>query len=115
MGLGEDVRRLRRARDLSLEALAERAGLSTNYVGSIERDRRDPSLSSVRAMAKALGVPLSELLGDRTSPVTPVGLEAARLFDRLPVRVQDSVLGLLRSLAESAPAPARGRRAPPRR
>lgn len=111
MAFGADVRRLRKARGLSLERLAEKSGLSTNYVASLETKARDPSLSTVHAIAKALGVPLSELVKDRSSAISPAGMDAARHFDKLPSNVQDAVLGLLRTLvAPPAAPPVRPRR-----
>lgn len=99
---------------MSLEALAERAKLSTNYVGSIERDRRDPSLSSVRAIARALDVPVAELLGDERDQVGAVALEAARQIDRLSPHVQDAIVSLLRSLTGEATRTTKPRRRTPK-
>jgi transcriptional regulator with XRE-family HTH domain len=59
---GEKVRELRRARGLSQEELAFRAGIHRNYLGGIERGERNPALDNISAIAKALGVDLSELL-----------------------------------------------------
>jgi transcriptional regulator with XRE-family HTH domain len=59
---GEKVRELRRARGLSQEELAFRAGIHRNYLGGIERGERNPALDNISAIAKALGVNLSELL-----------------------------------------------------
>lgn len=59
---GEKVRELRRARGLSQEELAFRAGIHRNYLGGIERGERNPALDNISAIAKALGVDPSELL-----------------------------------------------------
>ncbi len=56
------VRRHRRARGLSQEALAERAGLHAVYVSLIERKRRRPTLYVAALLADALGEPLSKLV-----------------------------------------------------
>lgn len=53
---GERVRELRLDRGLSQEALAERAGLSRNYVGDVERGMKNLSLYNLLRIAKALGV-----------------------------------------------------------
>lgn len=95
---------------MSLEALAEKARLSTNYIGSIERDGRDPSLSSVRSIARALGVPVAQLLGDEREQLGAVALEAARLVNRLSPPVQDAVVVLLRSFSGDVTRTTRGRR-----
>ena len=97
MDFGKAVRRRRQALGLTLEKAAERAGLSPNYLGTVETGRRDPSLSTVVAVAKALGASPAELLGGRE--VSGEGLELARLFDAVPKEHHEPLLALVRSLA----------------
>ncbi len=59
---GEQVRRLRKIRDLSQEELAELAGIHRNYLGGIGRGERNIALLNILRLAKALGVSPSELL-----------------------------------------------------
>ena len=59
--LGERIRDLRLATGLSQEELAFKAGMHRTYLGGIERGERNPSLKNVAAIAKALGVTLSQL------------------------------------------------------
>lgn len=61
--LGREVRRLRKERGLSQEALAELAGLHPNYVGGIERGERNVGVKALFALARGLGVHPSTLLG----------------------------------------------------
>ena len=58
---GERVRRLRQARRLSQEKLADISNIHRTYLGGIERGERNPSLKNIAQIAKALGVTLSEL------------------------------------------------------
>ena len=60
--LGENVRRLRRERDLSQHALADLAGVSTQYVGLVESGRANPRSTTLAALAAALGVAPGALL-----------------------------------------------------
>jgi transcriptional regulator with XRE-family HTH domain len=62
--LGRVLRRLRRARRLSIEDLALRADLHPTYISSIERGKRNPSCGKLSDLALALGVPLSALMQD---------------------------------------------------
>ena len=58
---GENLKELREKRDLSQVRLSELAGLNRNYVGDVERGRRNPCLDNIVKLADALGVPPSEL------------------------------------------------------
>ena len=67
--LGEKLSGARRAAGLTQERLATRAGLHRGTVADLEGGRRaNLCLSSAVALAKALGIPLFELLpGDVTA------------------------------------------------
>jgi transcriptional regulator with XRE-family HTH domain len=56
------LKTLRRARGMSQEALAERAGISRTYLARLETARQDPTLSTLEKLAKALKVPIEKLL-----------------------------------------------------
>ena len=58
--IGRRVRELRLEAGVSQEALAERAELHRNYVGSIERGERDVGLSALTRLVGALGLSLAE-------------------------------------------------------
>jgi transcriptional regulator with XRE-family HTH domain len=60
--LGRNVRRARKERDLSQEALADEVGLAVTYVGQIERGMRNPTLEIVERLARALKVKPLDLL-----------------------------------------------------
>lgn len=67
---GRRLRRLRRDRDLSQEAVAHMAGLDRTYVSGVERGERNPTLVNVCRLAGALGVELVVLL-DGVPPIKP--------------------------------------------
>ncbi len=60
--LARNLRRLRLKADLSQEAFAEEAGLHRTYVSDLERGARNPSLTIIEKLAKALRVKSGELL-----------------------------------------------------
>jgi transcriptional regulator with XRE-family HTH domain len=62
VAFGRTVRKARRDRDLSQEALADEAGLSAKHIGEIERANKDPRLTTVLRIARALELRTSELL-----------------------------------------------------
>ena len=59
---GRNVRRLRRERGLSQEALAAAARLHRTEISLVERGDRDVRLTTVVRLARGLGVPASLLL-----------------------------------------------------
>ena len=60
--VGTRIRRLRKAKGMSQAALARRAHLTRVYITQLEAGQQDPSLSTINALAKALGVPVTALL-----------------------------------------------------
>lgn len=54
--LGDFIASQRRAAELSLRQLAERAGISNPYVSQIERGLRKPSAEVLQSLARALQV-----------------------------------------------------------
>ena len=60
--IGENVRTFRIKRRLKQEDLAERAGLSTKYIGVIERGEKIPSLETFCLLSNALEVSADILL-----------------------------------------------------
>ena len=61
---GRSIRSYRKQRGMSQEDLAEKSGLSRNYISDIERGVRNPSLLALIGIAKALRMPLRDLLAD---------------------------------------------------
>lgn len=53
---GAHVRKLRHARELTQEELAERSGLSVDAIRRIERGAFSPSLETIRKLCEGLGI-----------------------------------------------------------
>lgn len=64
---GKQLQRLRTDRGLTQEQLAVKAGLVRVYVTKLELGEHDPTLSTLVRLAKALRVPVTELLGESVS------------------------------------------------
>ena len=64
--LGSELREERRSAGRTLADVAERAGVSTQYLSEVERGRKEPSSEVIGAVAGALGLRLVDL----TSRVT---------------------------------------------
>jgi len=59
--LGAALKELRLERGLSQEELAHRASLHPTWISHLESGRENPAWGTVRRLAKALELPLSEL------------------------------------------------------
>lgn len=59
---GTSLRELRHEKLMTIEKVAESAGLHPNYLGSVERGERNLSLFNIWRIAAALGVPSATLL-----------------------------------------------------
>jgi transcriptional regulator with XRE-family HTH domain len=61
--LGERIHDLRRARDLTQEALALRCGISQKYLSELERGEKTPSWETLVALAhRGFGIKLAALM-----------------------------------------------------
>jgi transcriptional regulator with XRE-family HTH domain len=62
MVLAKNLRTHRAEQGLPQEELADRCELHRTYIGSVEREERNVSLSTLEVLAKALGVSVPQLL-----------------------------------------------------
>ena len=82
--IGRNIRKFRQEQNFRQEDLAERAGLSVNYVGALERGEKYPSLETFIVIANALHVTSDMLLSD-------VLLEGYAVKDSLLAQKLDSL------------------------
>ena len=64
--IGSRLRQLREHRELSVEALAQRAGCSAEMIAALEAGELVPSLTPLLRLARGLGVRLGTLLDDQS-------------------------------------------------
>lgn len=63
--LADNIRAYRKVKSLSQEELADMCDMHRTYVGSVEREERNVTLSTLETLAAALGVSVPELLTKR--------------------------------------------------
>jgi transcriptional regulator with XRE-family HTH domain len=86
--LGRRLRARRGAQERTLASVAVEAGLSVPYVANLESGRGNPTLGALHGLARALDVPLAELLREEAAPAPPpppaslVAFTAAPRFGR---------------------------------
>jgi transcriptional regulator with XRE-family HTH domain len=64
--LAENIYAFRKMHGFSQEELADLCELHRTYIGSVEREERNVSLSTLEVLSRALGVSVAELLTTRT-------------------------------------------------
>ena len=112
--IGANLRRRRQAAGMSLADLAGAAGIGKTTLHALELGEGNPTLSTLWALASALGVPLGDLLEDQAALVLVVRADEgaridgaavhARLLHRLdaPGRVEVYDLGIEHARQDSA-------------
>ena len=70
--LGQRIREQRRKKGWTMDKLAEKADLSVNYVGDLERGVKMPSLDAFIRIVEALDVPADVLIRDTAAPASYV-------------------------------------------
>ena len=64
------------------KALAEKLGISPNYLSSVENDKREPSLSFIKLVSKELDVPVSFLFLDNIDEAS-MSAEQRAIYEKL--------------------------------
>jgi len=95
--IGKAVNDLRTSKGLTLQALSKRASLSVSMLSLIERGKASPSIGSLVVLASALGVEMTDLLGNGGAKVEK---RVSRAADQKVVQTTD---GVLRRIVKSDP------------
>ncbi|MFB9835093.1 helix-turn-helix domain-containing protein [Actinoallomurus acaciae] len=82
--IGVRIRELRQARNMTVRQLAEAAEISTGMISQVERDLTDPSLETLRRLARALSVPLFDLFSQEEGQAVAVVRRDRRSLVRSP-------------------------------
>ncbi len=60
--LGQNMKRIRLARQMSQGDICRKLGVDRSYISNVESGKKNPTLSTITKLAKALGVLVGELL-----------------------------------------------------
>ena len=63
------IRKIRQKQNMSLETLSKLSGISKGHLSKIERQERDPKLTTIILISKALKVDITELYKIRNQSV----------------------------------------------
>ena len=81
--LGERVRTLRNQRGMTRKALARHAKVSERYLAQLEAGLGNGSIVLLRRIARAIGLPITQLVHEGTEPVLDLVL-LSQFLERLP-------------------------------
>lgn len=71
MLIGEKIKMLRKERSWTLAILAEKTGLSISYLSDIERGKTNPSVLTLRNIARVFDISSSSIFGDEYEILCP--------------------------------------------
>lgn len=101
--IGKHISEFRHLRKLRQEDLAEITGLSTNYIGAVERGEKIPSLETFINILNALSVSADVVLSDVLQEGYQV--KATKLSDQikdLPVKDQKRIFDVIEVLIKNS-------------
>ena len=67
---GNRIKELRKARALSQETLALNAGITTTYLGLVERGKKNATVATIEAICYALNISLADFFSVADSPIS---------------------------------------------
>ena len=70
MSIGTRIIQIRNHKGISQRQLSERSGIASSYLSRIENRRVEPQPKTLRRIAEALGVPVSEMFDERPGVAT---------------------------------------------
>ncbi len=101
--MGKQVRAARERRGMARKILSQNAGVSERYLAQLEAGEGNASVLLLRNVARALGMPMTELLDQRENPVEHRLIR--RFLERLPAhRLEDVVFRLMRDFGQEEAA-----------
>lgn len=86
--IGSRIARLRKAKNMTQEALAEQMGVSSQAVSKWEKDLSCPDIAALPKLGQMLGVTTDELLTGQSNEVRLVPAEQRKSLDELTLRVR---------------------------
>jgi transcriptional regulator with XRE-family HTH domain len=78
MMIGDRLRRIREAKQLSQSDIAKRSGLLNGYISRVENGHTVPSIENIERFARVLEIPLYQLFYDSDEPPALPNLSSQR-------------------------------------
>lgn len=101
--VGERIRQIRKSKGLSQEKVALKAGITTSYMGQVERGEKSPTVDSLEKISYALNVPISELFDFDSTKVQQeysISEKIAFHLHGISLKEQEAVYQLVKQVLE---------------
>ena len=85
MIISERIKELRKSKSLTQDELAAKSNLSKNAIWNYENNKRQPNIETLKKIANALDIPVSELLGEPVSMFSGPGGEQLKRALLMPI------------------------------
>ncbi|WP_300158732.1 helix-turn-helix transcriptional regulator [Solidesulfovibrio sp.] len=102
---GNQLKKIRKKKQLTQLQLAEKSGLSLKHLGEIERGRGNPSLESLNNLAEALDLTVSELFSFQEQEISKTEDVMAKLIESINTASRKHtviLLNVLKALEDSS-------------
>ncbi len=80
--LGDRIRKIRKQKQYTIKDVAQQAGVTSSLVSQIEKNKANPSINSLMAIAKVLNVPIASFFEKEVDMADPVVRPETRKFLR---------------------------------
>ncbi len=114
--IGQMIKELRVKRGLTLDEVADRSDCTSSFLSQVERNKAVPSVTTLYAIARALGVKVADFLPDTVNPTTVTRHEKrenfhfegsavvyARLTTKLPYGALEAFLMTFKPAGQALP------------
>lgn len=101
--VGKRIRKARKAKDLTLEELAECCGLHPAYIGQLERGERNATLATLESVSYALNVPIERFVEYITPGMASQETAANECYNLIleqTPRTQKRLFAILQNMAQ---------------
>ena len=78
MNVGQRIQELRKARCLTVNKLANLAGISQSYLRDVELGNKNPTVETLSYFCDALGISLGEFFSDTETEISPFLMSAVK-------------------------------------
>ncbi|MDE7206979.1 MAG: XRE family transcriptional regulator [Lachnospiraceae bacterium] len=78
--IAENLKRIRKSRNMSLDMLAEKTGVSKSMLGQIERGESNPTVATIAKIVDGINVPFEDLIYQKTESVVIIDNEKLPVY-----------------------------------